>query len=146
MATSFILPEQANAGFRDASRYDQHRPSYPDVAVEKLLTHLGVTGRKNRRIIDLGCGTGKFTELLAARPEQFEVVAIEPHEEMRATLVKKNLGPAVKVLNGSAGSIPVEEDWGDALIAAQASHVSQRVEMFAHIRYSHFNGLQRKSP
>jgi trans-aconitate methyltransferase len=125
MTASFILPDQANSGFSDASRYDRHRPSYPDVAVEKLLANLGVKGQKNSRITDLGCGTGKFTELLAARPEQFQVLAVEPHEEMGATLIKKNLGSSIKVLNGSAGSIPAEEDWGDALIAAQASDVAE---------------------
>lgn len=119
MATPFTLPDQAENGFSNASRYDKHRPSYPDVAVEKLLNHLGVAGQKNARIVDLGCGTGKFTESLAARPEYFDVVAVEPHDEMRAALLKKNLGRSVKVLNGSADSIPVEEGWGDALIAAQ---------------------------
>jgi ubiquinone/menaquinone biosynthesis C-methylase UbiE len=64
---------------------------YPQEAVEKLLKHLGVAELKNARIIDLASGTGKFTELLVARPEKFEVVAVEPHEGMRSTLEKKGL-------------------------------------------------------
>ena len=78
-----------------------------------------MSGQKNARIVDLGSGTGKFTVLLAARPEQFEVVAVEPHEGMREELVKKNLRSGIKVLEGDAGNILVEEGWGDALIAAQ---------------------------
>lgn len=122
MAKSFTLPSQAITGFSNAAHYDQYRPSYPAQAVEKLLIHLGVANQKNGHIIDLASGTGKFTELLTTRPEQYEVVAIEPHEGMRGALVQKNLGSSVKVLDGHAGSIPVEDGWGDALVAAQAFH------------------------
>lgn len=121
MAKPFALPTQASTGFNDATRYDQHRPNYPDEAVEKLLSHLGVANQEKARIIDLGCGTGKFTESLAARPEQFEVIAVEPHELMRETLIKKDLGPNIKVVDGNAGAIPVDKEWGDALVAAQVS-------------------------
>jgi ubiquinone/menaquinone biosynthesis C-methylase UbiE len=40
---------------------------------------------------DLTAGTGKFTELLAARPEHYSIAAIEPHEGMRNVLDKKSL-------------------------------------------------------
>ena len=118
MATPFTLPNQAATGFQNASHYDQHRPTYPAESVDKLLKHLEVAELKNGRIVDLASGTGKFTELLAARPEAFEVVAVEPHEGMRDTLVKKNLA-GVKVLDGDAGNMPVKDGWGDALVAAQ---------------------------
>ena len=85
--------------------------------------HLAVADQKNARIIDLACGTGKFTELLAKREEEFEVVGIEPHAGMREELVKKELR-GVKVQEGDAGHIPVEDGWGDTLIAAQVSYSS----------------------
>jgi len=90
-------------------------------AVEKLLGNLGVANQPNARIIELACGTGKFTEALAKRPEKFEVVAVEPHAGMRETLVKKNLQADIKVVDGDASNIPVRENWGDALIVAQVS-------------------------
>lgn len=80
---------------------------------------MGLANQRNARVIDLGSGTGKFTELLAARPENFEVVAVEPHEGMRGTLVKKNLG--VEILDGNAENMPVKDGWADAVIAAQVS-------------------------
>lgn len=98
---------------------DQVYSGYPPEAVDKVLTHLGIANESNARIIDLGSGTGKFTELLVARPEKYEVVAVEPHEGMRGTLEKKNLG--IEVLDGNSGSIPVKDGWGDALVAAQVS-------------------------
>ena len=73
------------------------------------------------QIVEIGSGTGKFTELLVARPEKFELIAVEPHEGMRGALVKKNLG--IKTLDGDAASIPLEEGWADALIAAQVSSI-----------------------
>jgi hypothetical protein len=120
MATPFTLNPRAASGFQNASNYDTHRPSYPAEAVDKLLTHLGVANQKNARIVDLACGTGKFTELLAEREEEFEVVGIEPHAGMREELVKKKLR-GVKVLEGDAGHMPIESGWGDTLIAAQVS-------------------------
>lgn len=119
MAPSFALDNRAASGFKNASNYDAHRPTYPTAAVEKLLTHLGVANQQNAQIIDLASGTGKFTELLAARPEEFEVLAIEPHGDMRQELVKKKLGSRVKILDGDAAHMPAEEGWGDALVAAQ---------------------------
>ncbi|KAK2628176.1 hypothetical protein QTJ16_002822 [Diplocarpon rosae] len=121
MATPFILDTRAATGFQNASAYDRNRPSYPPEAVEKLLGHLGVAGQQGARIVDLACGTGKFTELLAARDEGFEVVGVEPHDGMRDVLVKKGL-ENVRVVDGDAGNMPVEEGWGDALVAAQAFH------------------------
>jgi hypothetical protein len=52
---------------------------------------------------------------------KFEVVAIEPHAGMRATLVQKHLGLNVKVLDGDAGHMSVDDEWADAVVAAQVS-------------------------
>jgi hypothetical protein len=54
-----------------------------------------------------------------ARPEQFEVVVVEPYKGMREELIKKNLRSGVKIIEGDAGNMPIEEGWGDALTAAQ---------------------------
>lgn len=119
--TPFQLKSQADKGFQNGDAYDKNRPSYPPTMVEKLLTHLNVSGQENAKIVDLAAGTGKFTELLARRPEDFEIIAIEPHAGMRKTLDNKNLDK-VTVKDGDAGNIGLENSWGDALIAAQAFH------------------------
>lgn len=121
MATPFTLDNRAATGFQNAAFYDAHRPSYPVEAVNNLLSHLKIANVPNAQVIDLACGTGKFTELLAKRDEAYELIAVDPHAGMREELVRKNLGSKVKVVNGDAGNIPIEEDWGDALIAAQVS-------------------------
>ncbi|CAO1596610.1 hypothetical protein XANCAGTX0491_000444 [Xanthoria calcicola] len=114
----FELSDQASQGFRNASSYDTHRPSYPPEIVDALLARLQVKGVPNARIVDLGAGTGKFTELLAVREEKYDVVAVEPHEEMRKALSAKNLS-AVDVVQGCANDMPVKSQSADAVVAAQ---------------------------
>lgn len=116
MASS--IPSASTKGFQNASSYDKYRPSYPLKAVTRFLEHLQVNGVKRARIVDLAAGTGKFTELLAGRDEEFEILAVEPQFGMRKELEKKGL-PGVKVLEGEASSMAVESQSVDAVIAAQ---------------------------
>jgi len=125
--SSYTLPEAASAGFKDAAAYDAHRPSYRPTVVESLCQHLRIAGRDAAsllspvNVVEVGSGTGKFTELLARRPEAFRIVAVEPHAEMRAQLAAKKLD-GVKVVDGHAASVPIEDGWGDACVVAQAFH------------------------
>lgn len=73
------IPSASTKGFQNASSYDKHRPSYPPDAVTRFLKHLHVHGVKKARVLDLAAGTGKFTELLVDRYEDFEILAVEPH-------------------------------------------------------------------
>jgi SAM-dependent methyltransferase len=115
------LPSGAVSGFADGSSYDRHRPSYPPAAVAALLGHTGLAGKRAARVVDLAAGTGKFTELLAARDERFELLAVEPHDGMRAELERKGLRGVV-VKKGLATDIPVEHGWADGLVCAQSFH------------------------
>jgi ubiquinone/menaquinone biosynthesis C-methylase UbiE len=116
---TFTIPAAAATGFRDGSKYDQARPSYPSEAVDSLLKYMQVDGLKGARIVDLGAGTGIFTKLLADRDEGFEIFAVEPHADMRAELVKKGL-KGVKVVDGGASKMEsVESQYVDAVVASQ---------------------------
>jgi hypothetical protein len=50
---------------------------------------------------------------------------------MREELVKKNLRSGVKIMEGDAGNMPIEEGWGDALIAAQVRENSVTLVIIA---------------
>ncbi|KAK3941829.1 S-adenosyl-L-methionine-dependent methyltransferase [Diplogelasinospora grovesii] len=121
MATDFKLPAAASEGFKNASAYDAHRPSYPPEAVERLLKQLKIADQPHVNLVELASGTGKLTELLAKRHEDFDIIAVEPHEGMRAQLVAKGL-KGVTTLDGHAARMPVEDGWGDACVAAQSFH------------------------
>jgi ubiquinone/menaquinone biosynthesis C-methylase UbiE len=121
MSNEYQLPIAASEGFKDANAYDAYRPSYLPETVESLLRHLKIADRPNANIVEIASGTGKFTELLAKRHESYNIHAVEPHQGMVSQLVAKRL-PNVKVTDGHAAKMPVEDGWADACIAAQAFH------------------------
>lgn len=121
MSTKYELPKAASEGFEDAGSYDAYRPSYPPEAVDSLLRHLKIADRPNVNVLEIAAGTGKFTELLAKRHENYTIHAVEPHAGMRAQLEKKQLRN-VTVTDGHAAKMPVEDEWADACIAAQSFH------------------------
>lgn len=112
------IHQTATTGFGNANAYDKHRPTYPPDAVQELLDRLDIAGRPGRNVVDLAAGTGKLTELLAAREEGFQILAVEPHEAMRKTLEGKKL-KGVETKAGTAEAMNVEGGWADAVIVAQ---------------------------
>jgi ubiquinone/menaquinone biosynthesis C-methylase UbiE len=119
--SSSRIAQEAHAGFAASSAYDKHRPSYPSEAVSQLLSAANVADVEGATIADLAAGTGKFTELLAARPEKYNIIAVEPHDGMREQLVKKKV-PGLTVLNGTAEDMSeIADESLDALFVAQVS-------------------------
>ncbi|CAK7210793.1 hypothetical protein SCUCBS95973_000909 [Sporothrix curviconia] len=134
---STTLAKAASSGFHDASAYDAHRPSYPDAAVDAFLGHLITPGtaadgkQGAQKIVEIGAGTGKFTEVLSRQAVQaaakgsgqsLEILAVEPHEQMRAQLAAKKL-PHVTVVDGHGANLSmVQDSAADAVIVAQAFH------------------------
>lgn len=96
---------------RAASDYERGRPGYPVEAVRWLVGGA-------HKIVDLGAGTGKLTELLIGRSSH--VVALEPQHSMAKQLQAKLMG--VPVACARAEALPVRTGWADAVVAAQAYH------------------------
>ncbi len=61
-----------------APAYDEVRRSYPDVLVDAAIERGGLVA--GSRVLEIGCGTGKLTELLAARG--LVVDAVDPGPNM----------------------------------------------------------------
>lgn len=118
------IKNEAQTGFASAAAYDAHRPSFPPEAVDKLLKYLEIHSVEGARVADLAAGTGKFTELLCARPEKYEIVAIEPHDDMRAQLDQKKL-QRVTVVKGAAEDLSQLEDGKFAAVIAAQVRVFQ---------------------
>jgi SAM-dependent methyltransferase len=111
-----VNPEAARGFSAGADAYERGRPSYPIEAVELVVGALGLGA--GRRAVDLGAGTGKFTELLVGSGA--EVVAVEPVAEMRAKLVATL--PEVAAVDGTGEAIPLDDHSVDAAVSAQAFH------------------------
>lgn len=144
------IDRAAVTGFHNGALYDAHRPSYPPEVVDGLLTELGIAGRQGARVVEVAAGTGKFTVPLAARPEGFEIRAVEPLASMRDQLAAKGISN-VEVLEGSATSLPVEDGWGDAVIVAQVGAPGNElryrgVMLTLLLRCRHFTGTEEPLP
>lgn len=112
-----IRTHSAAGGFeRSASAYDRGRPEYPAEAAERLLD-LAKVGSASR-VLELGSGTGKFTEHLIRRTPH--LVTSDPSPAMRRTFQEHF--PQVSCLAARAEELPLASASVDAVICAQAFH------------------------
>ena len=74
-----------------------------------------------KTIIDLGCGTGRFTSALA---EHFncKVIGIDPSGKMLAVAAKPISSGNIEFINGSADSMPVPDISIDMVFLSQVYH------------------------
>jgi SAM-dependent methyltransferase len=96
--------------------YERGRPSYPPDAVACVVEALAIG--PSSAVVDLAAGTGKLTRLLV--PTGARVVAVEPVDSMRATLVETV--PGIDVVAGAAEALPFAAGSVDGLVVAQAFH------------------------
>jgi SAM-dependent methyltransferase len=89
--------------------YERSRPAYPVEGVRWVLPSTA------RRVLDLGAGTGKLTEVLLDLG--LDVVAVEPSEPMRARIAGR-----AEVLAGTAERLPLADASVDAVLVGQAFH------------------------
>jgi len=106
-----------------ASAYAQHRPDYPQAAIDWALAPAQRLARRPAYILDLGAGTGKLTAQLARRTLHGappRVIAVDPDADMLAELDR--LLPDVTAIAGRAEAIPLPDGSADAVLAGQAAH------------------------
>lgn len=104
---------------RVADDYDVYRPGYPEELVETILARSGI--QAGGRILEVGSGTGKATELFARHG--FSMLCIEQGSSLVAVAAQK-----LKVFPGVELVTTRFEDWQelavefDLVISAQAWH------------------------
>src|SRR5688572_13425360 len=106
------------------AEYDRYRPGFPQAAAEEVLPQ-GV-----QCVLDLGAGTGKFTELLVRHVDR--VIAVEPSRAM-ADVLRAKL-PSVETVIAGAEKIPVSDGVADVVTVAQAFHWFERDAACAEMR------------
>src|SRR6478672_3647643 len=85
-----------------AEAYDFGRPRYDGHAIDAIAAAAG----GGPRLLDLGAGTGRLSAPLLEKG--YDVVAVEPLDEMRAILTQK-IG-ADRALAGHAEALPLPAD------------------------------------
>ncbi len=117
-ARPHFTDEQRLAFGRVAELYDRARPSYPAESIDALVRHCEL--RPGSRVLEVGAGTGKATELLAARG--LDVTALEPSADMAAVArVKLGRWPDVRILESTFEAWESDERF-DAVVSVQAWH------------------------
>jgi SAM-dependent methyltransferase len=112
------LPERLVFG-EVADLYDRHRPSYPPALVEDLLAEAAVPA--GRRVLEVGAGTGKATELFGARGAA--VLAVEPSPPMAAVARRRCAPyPKVTIVESDFEALDLGGEAFPLLYAAQAWH------------------------
>src|SRR6266853_6102266 len=93
-----------------ASNYDlgrDHGPEFLDLWMDVVVSH--VSDQTIETILDLGCGTGRFTEALRARFDA-DVIGIDPSRKMLAQAQSKLSGPRIRYEIGRAETIPLPDN------------------------------------
>ncbi len=102
--------------------YDFARGYHPDILqqwLEVFSAYLPKDGVS--RIVDLGCGTGRFSEPLAVHFEA-EVIGIDPSEKMLEEARKKISGRGVVFMRASGETLPVEDESADMVFMSMVFH------------------------
>jgi ubiquinone/menaquinone biosynthesis C-methylase UbiE len=102
--------------------YDRARDHGPEVLnlwMQVIAAHLGA--RELSRVLDLGCGTGRFTEGLAAAFDA-EVVGLDPSAKMLERAHQKRRDARVRYCRGRAEAIPMSPGVVDLVFMSMSFH------------------------
>ncbi len=100
-----------------AEDYDRHRPTYPDVLVDRACEGIG----RGASVLEIGCGTGQLTRSLLDRG--LRVTAVEPGQQLLAR-ARDRLGGAgdVQFVNARLEDASLARARYAAVFSASAIH------------------------
>ena len=110
------LEERIRASFDEASRDEEHFPSTIDPRiyhVKLILEHFG--DLEGRRVLDIGCGKGRFARILQQRHPRAEIWGLDISEEML-----KFVPAGIHTKAGSMTQLPFPGEWFDAAYATES--------------------------
>jgi ubiquinone/menaquinone biosynthesis C-methylase UbiE len=102
--------------FNDGDIYERTMGAWSKLAGDVFLDWLAPP--EGQKWIDIGCGSGAFTELLVERCAPAEVKAIDPSEEQLAFARLRPGMRSAEFLNGDAMALPFSSDRFDAAVMA----------------------------
>jgi SAM-dependent methyltransferase len=107
------------------ANYAANRPTYPAALAETLA---GLVDRHDRAV-DVGCGSGQLSVLLAEYFDQ--VTALDPSESQLSGAMAH---PRVRYQAAPAEALPVPDGAASLITAAQAAHWFDRTKFYAEVQ------------
>jgi SAM-dependent methyltransferase len=114
-----LNPTERFTGLADC--YARYRPSYPSEAIDCLIHECALS--PNSTVVDIGCGTGISTRLLAERG--LRVIGVDPNADMLTTAKQTPLGNVaggIDYRQGKAEETGLDSGIAKAVTAFQAFH------------------------
>ncbi len=108
-----------------ASGYARHRPGYPDSVLSYLTRRTGLC--RGAQVVDVGSGSGISSRWLCEAG--FEVIGVEPNDEMRAKAESESRENLI-YQSGTAEATGLPDGCCDLVVAAQAFHWFDPVPTF----------------
>jgi ubiquinone/menaquinone biosynthesis C-methylase UbiE len=102
--------------YDDGVAYERMMGAWSRAAGETFLDWLAPS--RGLRWIDVGCGTGAFTELLAERCAPAEIEGVDPSEAQLSFARARPLGQIAKFQQGDALALPFPDERFDAAVMA----------------------------
>ncbi|HEU4432595.1 MAG TPA: methyltransferase domain-containing protein [Pyrinomonadaceae bacterium] len=102
--------------------YDRGRDHGPEfLQLWMDVVSSSVAKQQIKTILDLGCGTGRFSEALATHFDA-EVIGVDPSIKMLDQARKKQRDPRVRYEAGSGEAIPLEDESVDLVFMSMSFH------------------------
>ena len=105
---------------RGADGYDQYMGRWSKRLAPLFLDFAGIGD--GERIIDVGCGTGSLTFLIADRADISTIEAIDFEEQFIEALKLRNADPRITARKGDACSIPFDDNYFDRALSMLVLH------------------------
>lgn len=87
-----------------------------------------------RTILDLGCGTGRFTKALSDSFDA-EIYGVDPSGKMLSIAIETKQSPRIHFLHGYAESIPLDDDSTDLVFMSHVyHHIQDKNKAFAEMK------------
>ena len=118
------LRAQIQSSFDEAARDEKHFPSTIDSRiyhVKLIREHLG--GLRGKRVLDVGCGKGRFARVFHEQEPEAELWGLDISEEMLRFVPE-----GIHTRAGSMTDLPFENDFFDAAYATESLEHAVEIE------------------
>jgi ubiquinone/menaquinone biosynthesis C-methylase UbiE len=122
------LQDRIRASFDEAARDEEHFPSTIDPRIYHVKLILETFGDlAGKRVLDVGCGKGRFARILAAEHPAAEVWGLDISEEML-----KFVPEGIHTRAGTMTQLPFEDSWFDAAYATESLEHAVEIDVAVH--------------